>query len=187
MITKDTLGKRIKLAMDANRLTQKELAAELQVTPAKISNYVTGKNFPSVDILGEMSKVLGVSTDWLLNIEGKEQKFTFAAYTQGDLAEMLFEMDESLDFSISFDPNVPFFMCSLSFDDGYGRGTTNNVSESFQQMLREWASIKQLSVSEDIVKTSLLPAWKEKWISVLKNYYVVKEEDGLLPFEGSSL
>lgn len=60
----------LRKARTALKLTQKELAEEIDVTPQHISNLETKKGEPSLDVLVKLGLALGVSTDFLLT--GKE-------------------------------------------------------------------------------------------------------------------
>ena len=53
-------------------LTQNELAHRLNVSFQTISKWETGKSYPNIDILFDLSKILGISVDELLSGEEKE-------------------------------------------------------------------------------------------------------------------
>lgn len=63
-----TFGRRIKLALDANGMTQRELAKKIKVTEVSVSRYITGNRIPRAPILMEMARVLGVSCDFLMGV-----------------------------------------------------------------------------------------------------------------------
>lgn len=48
------------------KMTQKELAQVIFVTPGTISNYENGAHFPDVEKLIELANFFGVTTDYLL-------------------------------------------------------------------------------------------------------------------------
>ena len=62
-----TLGNRIKERRKELDLTQDDLAKSLKVTPQHISAIEQDKRIPSLNMLVELAKMLGVSTDWLLS------------------------------------------------------------------------------------------------------------------------
>jgi len=55
-----------------NGLTMKELSTKLNLSESVISLYESGKRQPSYDILTKMSKLFGVTTDYLLTNEKKD-------------------------------------------------------------------------------------------------------------------
>lgn len=71
-----TLGERIRIRRKELNLTQDDLAKALNVTPQHISAIEQNKRAPSLSSLVDVSKQLGVSTDYLLT--GKEGVITEA-------------------------------------------------------------------------------------------------------------
>ncbi len=59
-------GKRLKKLREEKRLTQKDLAEKLSLTPKAISFYELGSREPSGDALIRMAHILGTTTDYLL-------------------------------------------------------------------------------------------------------------------------
>lgn len=68
MMLKDRLRK----ARKARKLTQEELAKKLKTTKSTISNYENGHSSPPNEMLIDLSKILNVSTDYLLGLTDKE-------------------------------------------------------------------------------------------------------------------
>lgn len=62
-----SLQNRIKLLREEKDLTQKELAAYLQVDRATISGYETKGKQPDVEKLTKIAKIFEVSLDYLIN------------------------------------------------------------------------------------------------------------------------
>lgn len=60
-------SKRVRGRMHNLDINQNELADKIGVTPAAISRYLRGSRTPKVDVIVKMSKVLGCSTDHLIN------------------------------------------------------------------------------------------------------------------------
>ena len=54
-------------------MTQAQLARKLGLTKSVISAYETGLRLPSYDILIHIAKIYGVSTDYLLGLEHKQE------------------------------------------------------------------------------------------------------------------
>lgn len=70
-------GERIKQARKAAKMTQKELAAKLQIMGISIeqnsiSKLENGERFVADYEIMAISKILNVSADWLLGIEDKK-------------------------------------------------------------------------------------------------------------------
>jgi class 3 adenylate cyclase len=61
------LGQRIRSRRERLGLKQLDIANALQVSPQAVSKWERGENGPDIAILGALSKLLGVSTDWLLD------------------------------------------------------------------------------------------------------------------------
>jgi len=63
--------KRLKLALKSAGYTQVRVAQEIRVSKGAMLNYVKGR-IPEAEILYKISKLLGVSIEWLLT--GKESR-----------------------------------------------------------------------------------------------------------------
>jgi transcriptional regulator with XRE-family HTH domain len=66
-------GKAIRLARNARRLTQKELAAKLEVDSSFVSLLESGGRNPSVETLEKLSEVLGIPL-YLMMLLGSDQE-----------------------------------------------------------------------------------------------------------------
>lgn len=60
---------RLKQYRTSNNLTQDELADKLFVSRQAISKYETGRGYPSIDVLTEIAKLMGISVDELITSE----------------------------------------------------------------------------------------------------------------------
>ncbi len=67
-------GKNLKRIRKNKGYTQKELAEHLHFGYSAISNYESGRNEPSLDILMELADILGVTTDELIGYDLKDKK-----------------------------------------------------------------------------------------------------------------
>lgn len=69
------VGKKIKEARIKSGMTQKQLANKLGITPTVISNYETNrKNDPRASTIRNLSKSLGVTSDYLLDLEKRDKR-----------------------------------------------------------------------------------------------------------------
>ncbi len=68
------LGNRIRSRRERLGLKQHDVAHALQVSPQAVSKWERGENAPDIAVLGALAKLLGVSTDWLLDAhaEGRD-------------------------------------------------------------------------------------------------------------------
>ena len=65
-----SIGQRIQFALDRADVRQKDLADKLGVNPATVSGYISGKIEPSVKVIQMVSKMTGVTLEWLITGEG---------------------------------------------------------------------------------------------------------------------
>ena len=68
----NTLGKRIKFMLKAQNRTLKYLGHELGVPQQKLSRWINGHAEMPSSVLFQISKILGVSMNWLMEGEEKD-------------------------------------------------------------------------------------------------------------------
>ncbi len=175
MTSKNEFARRLKSAMASKGVTQKDLSAKINISPAMLSNYVTGRNFPPVDILAELANQLGVSADWLLGTnQGKNSPATIT--TLGDVIRFLFDIGAVMDVRVR-DIEVPF-PPGVEAEDGEESEMKEIVScaeifripSQLKSAMEDWAQILDLKMSNDIIKKSLLPAWMKEIAAELDHY-----------------
>lgn len=66
MMNMDTISDKMRRLREEKKLTQKELAAKLYVTPSTISKWETGVAVPDIYAITRMSDVFGVPVTELL-------------------------------------------------------------------------------------------------------------------------
>ncbi len=59
-------GELLNLLRKRNKMTQKELAEVLKISPKTVSKWETGHGFPDVTLISDLAKILKVSTETLL-------------------------------------------------------------------------------------------------------------------------
>lgn len=64
----EELGNRIRAQREKMGLKQTDIANALQISPQAVSKWERAENGPDITILGNLAKLLGVSTDWLLGM-----------------------------------------------------------------------------------------------------------------------
>jgi transcriptional regulator with XRE-family HTH domain len=65
------LGNRIRSHRERLGLKQQDIANALQISPQAVSKWERGENGPDIAILGDLARLLGVSTDWLLDAQNQ--------------------------------------------------------------------------------------------------------------------
>ena len=60
------IGKKIENRLQELNMTQKELAEAIDVTETSVSRYISKNRTPRAEILSKISKVLNISTEYLL-------------------------------------------------------------------------------------------------------------------------
>ena len=85
---KKKIGLRIKHLRLKNNLSQKDLAAKLNVNPSIISDIECGKKTTTALILLELKRIFNVTVDWILTGE-------LAVETDEDLEEMIEELKKN--------------------------------------------------------------------------------------------
>ena len=68
----EALGERIRARRERLGLTQRDVANGLQVTAQAVSKWERGENAPDASVLLPLSRLLGVSLDWLLGGHGPD-------------------------------------------------------------------------------------------------------------------
>lgn len=66
------IGGRLSACRQNRNMTQEELSGRIGITPQALSKWERGLSFPDISMLAELSRLLGVSTDYLLGVEERE-------------------------------------------------------------------------------------------------------------------
>src|ERR1039457_4989058 len=69
------IGARIKEKRQQIKLSQKELAEKIEVTPSAINQYEKGDKIPSSEKIISLAKTLGISSDYLLGVSEEDEIF----------------------------------------------------------------------------------------------------------------
>lgn len=105
---------RLKLLREDKGFTQKDLAEALSITVSTISHYENGTREPSIEILIQMSKILGVSVDYLIgntdvNILPEIMNKTYCKkISTGELLQRALQLDLNRRFGLEY-----FLKCIL--------------------------------------------------------------------------
>jgi len=85
---------RIKKVIKAKGLTQKEFAQAINLAPSTITEYFAGRANPSDKVLKLISKVFGVSYEWLK--EGKGEMFEKASFLDMNINDIYYELRQRM-------------------------------------------------------------------------------------------
>ena len=86
----DDFGENLKRLRKGQGLTQRELGAKVGLSKAAVSKYESGISFPSFDILLQLARHFGVTTDYLLGVaRGKTVDVSGLTDTQIDAIHRL--------------------------------------------------------------------------------------------------
>lgn len=76
------IGNKIKELRESKKMTQKELAEFLNVTPQAVSKWERNKSYPDLDTLVKLSKYFNISTDTILG--NTKQSFFSSLFSKKD-------------------------------------------------------------------------------------------------------
>lgn len=87
------IGERLRYLRMANRLTQREVADILKIHRTTYAYYETGRSNPDLETLSVLSRIFGVSIDFLVNGKNEKSSKTVmdnpSQYDAGDYPEYL--------------------------------------------------------------------------------------------------
>lgn len=67
-IEKPTIAELIGLALEEKEMTQKDLAAEIGISPSRINDFITGRAEPSLKIAKRLCLALGITASAMLGL-----------------------------------------------------------------------------------------------------------------------
>ncbi|MCM1168854.1 MAG: helix-turn-helix domain-containing protein [Bacteroides sp.] len=67
-IEKPTVGELISLSIEERGMTQKQLAAELGVSPSRVNDYIAGRSEPTLRIARALCTILGIAPAAILGL-----------------------------------------------------------------------------------------------------------------------
>jgi HTH-type transcriptional regulator/antitoxin HigA len=67
-IGKPSVSELIRLSLDEKKITQKQLAAEIGISPSRVSDYVSGRSEPTLKNAGLLCRALGISPSIMLGV-----------------------------------------------------------------------------------------------------------------------
>ena len=120
------IGSRIKDARKAAKLSQTDLAMRLEKTLRTVQKYESGEIEPSIAVINDIAKILGVSPAALIGYQKQEIRLD----TLSDVLYVLNELNKKaglhFDIDIKRPPHFDEWTCSLRFDGNNGSAEHNS-------------------------------------------------------------
>ncbi len=133
----EDIGAAIRFYREANNLTQKELANKLSISPSTIGMYEQNRRTPDIQTLAAMSKIFGVSTDYLLGLSKSRTDandcYTYF-YEEGDANWSIRQISEKK--GISYDEILEKSCIEKERFDSLWFGTAQPVAEELIRLSR---------------------------------------------------
>ena len=115
----DTIGKRISEYRKKKNLKQDELAEKLGVSPQAVSKWENDLSCPDISLLPEISKILGVSIDELVQGKKDEPAVTLLPEEQRkDLEKMMIRIVVDSKDGDHVRVNLPVMLVKIAIDTG---------------------------------------------------------------------
>lgn len=67
-IAKPTIGELIRLSLEENGMTQKQLAEKIGVSPSRVSDYISGRAEPTLRVARAICMILGIAPAAMLGL-----------------------------------------------------------------------------------------------------------------------
>lgn len=154
---------RLEILRKLKSITQKQLAEEINVSTATISSYEKGYKSPSAVIVKRIAEKYDVSMDWLCGLSDSMGERNITTYA--NIANRLFEFDESYKISIGLD--------LYELRSSYGNPDYEPISDSciyfkrreddkiINDFLVDWKKMKELK-EDGTIDEEVYTLWKEK-------------------------
>lgn len=176
--TQKSFGENLFALMNMKGITQKDLAHAVGITPASLSAYKNGSKSPTLPVAAAIAKELGVSLDWLCDIdkptEPKRENITYS-----DIIRQLIDLSNLAGASVE----------DATISKKYGDAVAKCIflkNDVLNHFLKEWKQVKDLLDNGTIGKNIYDP-----WVvQQLKDYDCPLDEvpsklegsDDILPF-----
>lgn len=119
------IGKKLKELIKERNIKQIKLAKYVGISPSRLSNYLSDKREPDLEMLAKMAKYLGVDLNYFTDV-----KFTSKDMSYGDAPELDGKAnDVSVDYLADDAVNVPYL--SINSKKRASKTTTMPVSKIF--------------------------------------------------------
>ena len=78
---------RIKEAREARGWTQERLAAEMNTTQQTVQRWESGQTDPKSGIVKEISRLLGITVSFIMNVDGESEEYKTLAADERELLD----------------------------------------------------------------------------------------------------
>lgn len=164
MFSKEKFAERLKSLRIKHKMTQKEFAEKIGITPATLSAYENQTNTPPLSVLVDIAEYANLSIDWLCGLSDivKSGEFVNLGEVVGALVEISKKIDTKM-FKTTYEFN---FLGEPLESECIAMLYNNTVVNSF---LEDWVKIKDL-YDKKTIDDELYGAWIEKKIKELSSY-----------------
>lgn len=156
-------GERIKELRTKLKLTQRQMADELDITSASLSSYEVGGKSPTVSGAIAIATKYNVSLDWLFGLEK-------------DDIESITTYDEVIRFLLSINKKIPI---SIQGENGGAPWKIVLQSQKMNEFLQEWSKMQRL-LSKKTIDSELYEFWIQKQLE--KHDEEINDFDTIFPF-----
>lgn len=107
-------GQILQRLRNEKRWSQSKLAEKLGLSASQVANYEMGRRLPSLQILIDMARILGVSTDYLLGVENEtKQILDVSDLTSGVTTDFLLGLNKQKDYFLDVSGLSPSQVASI--------------------------------------------------------------------------
>lgn len=166
----DLLKDRLQVLRKENKLTQKEMAEQLNIKAATLSAYESGKSNPSAAVLVDIAEKYSVSLDWLCGLSDKKtvKSEDLSINNYGVIIKFLKKISESIEIWLSIG-NPPYAEPQREDFKKFIDTSDKNILDFFD----DWDKILDLYISKTIDE-ELYDLWFDNQI---KKYEKIKIDD----------
>lgn len=125
------LGTKIANLRKENNMTQNDLAEALGVSSQAVSKWEIGSSYPDISLIPKIAKLLGVSTDYLLNDEIEPKVKMQNLTVKKDVNELIFKINilDADGSKVNINLPIGFFKLGFNILEGMNfNGKLNNES-----------------------------------------------------------
>ncbi len=148
------------------KLTQRDFAKILGISPASLSAYETCSKIPSITVVEKIAKEFDVSIDWLCGIKQENEIKTY-----GDIIKILYNIGKKLSYDIDLQND--------QWENKRASITFNNKKLSY--ILKDWQMIIN-ALKANTIDEEIYNIWIEKKIKEYSKIKIDNDDFEDLPF-----
>lgn len=143
------LGNKIARKRKELGLTQIEFAERLSVTRQTVSRWEAGSVMPDIDKISDIASILGVSCDYLLKDEVKEESGTATAGVSRLLQSLEGRRVKLLFFEDDGDPELLNQACTITGFEGNWLKVTRQTKKEIQEKLLPVSAVRSVEILQE--------------------------------------